>query len=307
MNARLQHLPPAESRLAIFGVARNCAATIRADVQRIAAAAINFKGFLALVVESDSDDETPAVLRSLKLEWPWFSYVSLGALRDTIPSRTDRIAHCRNICLDAFRDDPRFRQCDYAVMADMDGINTRLSARGFMSCWDFHGWDVCTANQKGPYYDLWTLRHSAWCNGDCWEEAEALTPVLGRDQALQLAVYSRMVHLPTSMPPVRVRSAFGGFAVYSGEAYRHGARYAGTRSDGSPVSDHVALNEALDSAGFRIFINPAMVNAGMTPHTVHVGVLPTLRRYMRLRFGVSFQNVRKSLRRTSANVSSRSS
>jgi hypothetical protein len=204
-------------------------------------------------------------------------------LRKTIPSRTDRIAHCRNVCLDVFRDDPRFRQCEFAVMADLDGVNTRLSSNGLMSCWDFHDWDVCTANQNGPYYDLWTLRHSAWCNGDCWEEAQAMIPLIGREQALQLAIYSRMIYLPTSTPPIRVRSAFGGIAIYSKEAYRYGARYSGTRADGSPASDHVALHEALDSAGFRIFINPAMVNAGMTEHAEPLGVLPSLLRYLRIR------------------------
>ena len=160
--------------LAIVGLARNCEQTIRADIQRLKASAQNAKSIVWLIVESDSSDNTIAELEILQSEIENFQFASLGNLSETIPKHTDRISHCRNYYADKIRIDHRFSNIDYVVVADLDGLNNKLNQTSFESCWERTDWDMCAANQDGPYYDIWALRHKEWCPEDCWAQYKFL-------------------------------------------------------------------------------------------------------------------------------------
>jgi hypothetical protein len=245
----------------VAGLARNCGRSLVADVQRIAAALPPFRTVRWFVVESDSDDNTFAVLEQLAREVPHFSFRSLGKLNTTLPLRTQRIAHCRNAYLDHLRDDPACAQVRYLAVADLDGVNTHLDAAGVASCWQRHDWVACSANQIGPYYDIWALRHALWSPGDGWAQARFLAAHGQDDQRAKAAtVFSRMITLPADAPWIEVDSAFGGFALYRTEALR-GARYEGLTAAGEETCEHVALHAALRAAGGRLFVNPAMINS----------------------------------------------
>jgi hypothetical protein len=98
---------------------------------------------------------------------PGFRFASLGQLQPTIPGRTDRIAHCRNRYLQEIAENPEYADIDFVVVADFDNLNTLVSAKSFRSCFKRQDWDVCTANQRGPYYDIFALRHPTWSPCDC--------------------------------------------------------------------------------------------------------------------------------------------
>jgi len=151
----------------------------------------------------------------------------------------------------------------------MDGVNNKLSVDAVNSCWDRPGWDVCAANQSGPYYDIWALRHEYWSPNDCWQQARFLLSCgASYFNSVSASVYSRMVCIAPSAEWIEVESAFGGLAIYRKEALLS-VKYNGLMENGEEVCEHVAAHEQIRSFGGRIFINPALINAGLVEHARH--------------------------------------
>jgi hypothetical protein len=250
-----------DGEFAVVGLVRNGATTLPTSVARLAAALPEGQRVHWMVVESDSDDDTLAVLERIARERPGFAFRSLGHLAQRHPLRTDRIAQCRNAGLEwlaALRanDTP----VTHLLMADLDGVNDGLTRDALASCWRRSDWDACMANQSGRYYDLWALRHPVWCPGDCWAEADFLTAHgVPRDRAKMAAVYLRMIEIAPLHDWIAVDSAFGGLAIYRADAIA-GLRYRGLTPEGAEVCEHVALHAAMRARGARLFINPRLLN-----------------------------------------------
>jgi hypothetical protein len=256
----------APESILITGIARDCARTIRADVERLASAFGFVRNVRWLIVESDSSDDTPAILATMQNTIPNFRAISLGRLRGDIPVRTERIAHCRNRYLDELKGES-YSGVDYVVVSDLDGMNRLLTRRGVMSSFDRSDWDACCANQRGPYYDILALRHPTWSPGDCLDQLRQLRAQgVGEETALRIAIYSKMVRIATNRDWIEVDSAFGGLAIYR-KAILAGASYRGTDAAGASVCEHVALHAAIRGQHGRIFINPALINSGYNRHS----------------------------------------
>lgn len=248
-------------RVLVVGTVRDCEGALRKDVESIRVATQGFRGVSWLLVESDSSDGTGKVLEALSEEIPDFRYLTLGNLREKFPSRTNRIAQARNTYLTELESNPEYAEIDVVMVADMDGMNAALTADALVSCWASQGWDVCTANQRGRYYDIWALRHSLWSPNDCWELYRFyLAQGVSEQAARSRAISSRMIHVPEHGAWIEVDSAFGGLGIYRREALR-GARYVGLNEAGYEVCEHVALHVAIREQGNRIFIHPGLVNA----------------------------------------------
>jgi len=254
-----------DGEFAIVGLVRNGATTLATSVARLAAALPEGRRTHWMVIESDSDDGTVAVLEGLARDHPGFAFRSFGRLAERHPNRTDRIAQCRNAGLEWFETiRARGTPVSHLLMADLDGVNDGLTREALASCWRRNDWDACMANQAGRYYDLWALRHPAWCPGDCWSEADFLSAHgVPRDRATMAAVYLRMVSIAPDHEWIEVDSAFGGLAVYDANAIA-GLRYRGLTPAGAEVCEHVALHAAMRARGARLFINPRLLtgNAG---------------------------------------------
>jgi hypothetical protein len=256
-----------EKSILIAGLVRNCGAGLAAEVDRLGRSFAGFGRVRWLVVESDSSDDTRAVLQRLERSVPGFRAISLGDLRHELPLRTQRIARCRNEYLQQLETDPQYADVEYVVMADLDGINTMLTPEALASCWDRLGWAVCAANQRGPYYDIWALRHPLWSPVDCWAQNQFLLSVgVSPSEAFRSAVQSKMLVIAEDGPWIEVDSAFGGLAIY-GRMALNGMRYAGLDEAGREVCEHVEFHRLLRERGHRIFINPRLLNAAYTEHT----------------------------------------
>ena len=254
------------SSFLVVGTVRDCAATIESDVHRIEAAFLGAGSLHFLVVESDSDDDTCDVLERLSGLRENFAFKSLGRLRDVYPIRTDRIARCRNYYVSLISNLPQYQNVDYVVVADLDGINTRLSSQSVRSCWSRRDWDACTANQDGPYYDIFALRHRFLSPNDCLGQFDYFRS-LGVDRFRSaLTLYSRMIIIPASSDWIEVDSAFGGLAIYRRDALAI-VQYRGLSDSGEEVCEHVSVHQQMRDAGLRIYINPAFINAGVTFHS----------------------------------------
>jgi hypothetical protein len=198
---------------------RDGQATLEAALDRLEAALPRGRSVHWCIVESDSSDNSAELLSRLAGQRQRFTALSLGTLRECLPLRTARIAHCRNAYLAWLREATGRAPISHVVVADLDGVIDRLDAVGLASCWHRDDWAACTANVDGPYYDIWALRHRLWCPGDCWREFDFLERLSGNaDRARFAAVYSRMIRVPPETEWIEVESAFGGLALYRTEA-----------------------------------------------------------------------------------------
>ena len=171
---KLEQIPKLESfEVLIVGLVRNCEASLESEVKILRASFKDFKKVSFFLVESDSTDGSLEALRELAIRIPNFKFLSLGNIRQSISDRIERIAHCRNAYLDYVR--TTSDKFDYIVVADLDGVNNLLTKEKVATCWKFDGWSACTANQTGPYYDIYALRAPGWSEMDCWNEARSLS------------------------------------------------------------------------------------------------------------------------------------
>lgn len=267
MKPNITNHYPINMHFLVVGAVRNCGKHLSSDVKRIDAALSPFGSIKWLIVESDSDDDTLKILDNLANDHNNFGYISHGKLKESIPLRTERIAFCRNSYVDCVNKDPKYHQISHIIVADFDGINDHISADSIESSWKFLDWDVCTANQLGPYYDVFALRHKIWCPNDCWAQEEFLREY-GKNPYLSIknAVHSKMIKIPKNSAWIKVDSAFGGFAIYKMKFFKT-ARYVGLTNDGKEVCEHVAFNKNARDNGAKIFINPNLINAHYTEHT----------------------------------------
>lgn len=265
---RSQELPePADSRILVTGIVRDCASCIESEVERLAAALAAFRGVGWLLIESDSGDDTPARLRALERRLENFRFISLGRLGDSIPMRSQRLATCRNTYLHEIRRDPRYADIDFVMVTDLDGTNSKITQSAVASCWRRQDWDVCTANQSGPYYDVWALRHAEWSPNDCWAQYRFLVRHdMSSERARTVSVHARMIRLDPGAEWIEVQSAFGGLAIYRRRAVESG-KYAGLDAEGYELCEHVPFHADLRANGSRIFINPSLINTDYTEHS----------------------------------------
>ncbi len=211
------------------------------------------------LVESDSLDESVLVLSQLSSIYPEFNYVSMGCISSMYPSRTQRIAYCRNIYLDYFRNHAKY---DYLVVADLDGANNRLTKQGVLSCWNSpYRWDVCCANQLGPYYDIYALRHPIWCPTDCWKQQAFLqSHGMSKYKSSMVSVYDKMLTIDQSSPWIEVESAFGGLAIYKCSIINQSSYSGVCPESNDDICEHVPFHASLRNNGAKIFINPMLIN-----------------------------------------------
>jgi len=260
MQNEMTRKPIEDSTLVVVGLVRNCADKVEHEIGRLRDATNRFKNVRFLVVESDSDDATLDRLANIKDKFSDTEYLSLGRLRDAIPKRTARIAHCRNRYVDEIAQNPAYSSVDFVAVADLDGVNALLSQGAIQSCWMApEDWDVVTANQLRAYYDIWPLRHESWCPVDCYVQKRSLSTFCLSHEARRLAVHARQIRLRFDMGLLEVDSAFGGFAIYRREAFLLG-RYTGLYESGDELSEHVPFHALLRRRGCRIYINPALIN-----------------------------------------------
>lgn len=201
----------------------------------------NFMVLRIFVYENDSDDDTLLKLR----QWKGAEVISETGATGT---KTVRLAHARNRLWQAVRSMPA--SPEYVLVVDLDGVNNNLA--GVETCLGLpKGWGACCANQRTVYYDLWALRtYDDWVNCDVWYECTA-----GRDRKFR--------HIDDTAAPIRVRSCFGGAALYNYANVRSStASYAGA-ANGHDQCEHVAFHKQL---GADLYIQPKMLNDAPVQH-----------------------------------------
>lgn len=258
---------PQHAKVLITGLIRNGEKTIQGEVNRLLTASTCFARLQVLIIESDSQDRTRDILEGMSKRDPRIQYRSLGQLGQTMPQRSARMAFCRNAYIDEVKSNPAYADIDYVLVADLDGMNNLLNPAAIQSCFELDlAWGALTANQDGHYYDIWALRHKDWCPTDCLKQLANLEPLFGHETARDIAVYSRQIWIPKDTPPIAVESSFGGLAIYTRQALLSGG-YRSQDEHGNEICEHVPHHLSMIKAGHPIYINPRLINTGLTIHT----------------------------------------
>ncbi len=248
---------------AVFaGVARDCARHLPGVLANLARFAASYAETSFIFAVSDTTDDSRSILERWLVDGGRRGKViDLGSLTDRLSRRTERIAHARNACLDEIRRSD-WAGYDHLVMTDLDDVLALPTrADGFEEAvrWLDGGPTraAVLANAFPRYYDIWALRHDPWCPQDCWH------PIWGRaaGEAFEAAkfreVFARQIEIPAALPPIAVRSAFGGLGIYR-LSVALAARYCGLDGAGREVSEHVAFNEAIARSGGELCIFPPL-------------------------------------------------
>lgn len=239
----------------VVGIARNACPYIvntLALVEQLAPAFRSFKGF---IYHNDSTDPTPEVLDAFASRNPWLSveHELLGVPdeRGFQQSRTERLARCRNRCMEWVRT----HAADSAITIvldmdphggfDVDGVfnsigcltsaslaNSGLMA-GAMASYSLWCYTPRGEKTKVAHYDAWAARLNHWED---------------RKDKVGMGWFSMLLP-PVGSPPFPMYSAFGGLCVYYTRAFLAGG-YSGEDCE------HVPHHRRMHDAGYQLYLNP---------------------------------------------------
>jgi len=257
---------------AVFvGCARSCAPYLDGVLANVETLGSTYDAFEVIIVENDSVDDTRERLHAFASTRENIRLINADGLEKEHPRRGDRLAVARNLYLDALRDE-RYSDCDDVVVLDFDDVNCRpISKQSFMTArawlWEEPNRRGVFANSAPFYYDLWALRHPAWCPDDCWKRVQKSQPAIGLEEALRRFVASRQIPIGARRQPIIVDSAFGGLGIYRREATLVG-RYVGLDSEDDEICDHVSFNAAAKGTDGVLAIYPALQNESPLEHII---------------------------------------
>jgi hypothetical protein len=236
------------------------------------------------LVESDSKDSSNKYLQEQSRKRKNFSYNSLGRLKGEIPDRVERIRYSRNHYVAYIRERYSTSAWDWIIVADLDGMNSELTKKGLMSGVELlQRYDAVFANQKFGYYDLYALREKNWMPNDPITELydrileieekfkyKKFNKFRSRREIFRAKtnlVYNKMLKLNENALPIEVDSAFGGLGIYHPRIF--------LECDYSPIhqdliqSEHVDFHLKARQKGFKLVINPTMINSAYNTHNIN--------------------------------------
>ena len=298
-------------RVVLVGTISNVAGNLRSDLIKVINALSTLDVIQTFLVESDSNDATLSILEGLRKEIENFNFVSLGNLGLEIPDRIHRIRHCRNVYVQEIRNMLEMSDIDYVVVADLDGMNSRISSDAIQSSFNRDDWAAVLANQRGGYYDVLALRHPTWCPQDVlvdlrneqslientaipWQSfIRRVRRRVAYDRARKKAIYSRMIKIKHDEGWVEVNSGFGGLGIYKASVFKS-FDYSLLEGDLDFESEHVALSKRIINDGQKIFINPKMINNHFNTYNINRFLLVRQLREMYWNSGTRFKKLSRS-------------
>ena len=295
----------------LVGTISNVADGLRSDLSKVVKALSGLDLVQIFLVESDSTDATLSILDELHTEIENFNSVSLGDLRFEIPDRIHRIRHCRNVYVNKIRNILETTEIEYVFVADLDGMNSKISFEAIQSSFKRDDWGAVLANQSGGYYDLLALRHPTWCPQDVlvdlrheqslidntslpWRSfLRRMNRRIEYDRARKKAIYSRMIRIKPNEDWIEVHSGFGGLGIYKAELFKR-FDYSLCKGDLDFESEHVAFSKRITECGSRIFINPRMINNRFNTYNINRFSLVRQLRYSYWNSGIKIKSFSRS-------------
>lgn len=251
----------------VVGTVRDVEKVLQSNVELISQVLKPIGAFKIFLVESDSRDGTIDELKKLENVMPNFHFVSLGVIKNRVPDRIERLIYCRNIYVQKIRELNSFESIDFVIVVDLDIRQNKLKTEAIEESLESSmDWFGIFANQSKRYYDIAALRHEKWSPKSAFEEFDWYQQFMSKRKAQTLAMYRKMLHIPSSYSPIEVNSAFGGFAIYKSDAFLR-FDYTRTEADSSYDIDHVIFNRRIREIQGRLFINPRLINFAWNEHS----------------------------------------
>ena len=268
----LQSIKTTENGILIVSTVRNCSRSILRTIDAVDNY-LESKHKEFLFIESDSDDNTVAILKELSAARSNFKYLSMGNLKTSIPRRTERIAFCRNKYLTYMHEN--CKHFEYLVVIDSDGIISEIDDSNISSFPNIN-WHALAGNVRGYYYDVWALRADSWCNHDCWRRYQDLIQMgMTEYQSYRNSVWGPTIRLNPHRLELKVDSAFGGLAIYKVRSIPKTAKYIGVDVEGNEICEHVSFNLAIKNYNQKseMYILPGLIVGESPPeHTKYAGL-----------------------------------
>jgi hypothetical protein len=239
------------------------------DIRRINSAFSDFTKIYWIIIESDSDDDSVKVLEKMSGESENIKFITLGNLKSKFESRTEILAHARNVYLEWLLSDSTYSDINMVAIADLNNLNRIVNLNSVRAAIGTPGWDMCTANQSGRYYDVWALRHRLWSPNDCWEQLDFYRRYsVRKNLTLNSSVNIRMLRIPKKSVPIEVESAFGGLALIKKSFISSSVMYRGLTDAGHQVCEHVSFCQEVRNQEGKILVIPSFINANYTDHSL---------------------------------------
>ena len=272
--------PLSNSRAVFASCVKNCAAALPHLLNNMSRVSALFAQSAFVFIENDSTDSTKVEIGDWCRGKPNAKLISLDGLDASCPVLTIRLEIARNLYLSEIRS--RFSAFDYLFVLDCDERAQSIELDAISRAIDFLSSDKDYAgvfgNCRGTYYDMWALRHSAYCPGDVWEELcdYALSHNATDDLAFQQTFAKRLFSISADMPPLEVDSAFGGLGIYKvSSVLRNKSKYLGRKMKNMPAGtartavgwqfcEHVSFNAGFRELGERLFVLPYLINCDYT-------------------------------------------
>lgn len=241
----------------IVAIARNATPHLSNTLELVDELRQGFRDCKFFCYENDSTDGTAEILDdwvagSARDRWATVRHDTLGVIdsRGFERERTERLAACRNICMDWVRQNCRTTSWTIVLDVDphhgfsVDGVFNSIGWLGRLSPLPsvfrpgaMASYSLYRQNDgekvRVAQYDSWAARLNWWDD---------------RRQLMGLSWFS-MLLLPVGSRPIAMNSAFGGLCVYKTAAYLSGG-YSG--EDCEHVPHHKRMNEA----GWQLYLNP---------------------------------------------------
>jgi hypothetical protein len=274
-------------KILLVGTVSNVAKSIESELKIVQDAISVFSSYEIYLVESDSKDNTVNILKKIKSAQNNFNYLTLGEIRKKYPNRVERISRCRNHYVEFIRENYAEKQWDFIAVADLDGMNYKLSKQAILSCFKINEvWDGLMSNQRFGYYDLYALRSKGWVESDCFTELESakeINPYIREKSRFDLVnffcmfnhydtlrnqvIYSRMKVIKKKSALIQIESGFGGFAIYKPWIFL--LHNYSINQKVRIVSEHVSFHTSAKINNAKFFINPALINSNFNQYNLN--------------------------------------
>lgn len=231
----------------IVAIGRNAMPLLENTLALVDEVQAEFRSCRMYVWENDSIDGTNLVLDDFASTRPWVTveHGTLGGIdaRGFERERTERLALCRNKCMEWVRRNP----AEWTIVLDLDpeggfsvdgvfnsigcfGVAANAGAMASYSLYAIRGDD---GEVRLAQYDSWAARLNWWDD---------------RKEKVGMGWFSMLLP-PVGSPPIPMNSAFGGLCVYKTEAFLSGG-YSGEDCE------HVPHHRRITDAGWQLYLNP---------------------------------------------------
>ena len=267
------------------GCARDCGDTLEKSLENIKIYSSYFNSSYQVIVENGSKDKTREILKKKQNQNNFYLFEDH---LNELPYRGQRLEKARNIIIQKIKSNTDLSKCDILIVLDLDGsgnylINEKNIFDALIFLHSKESIGAVFANQLGTYYDMWTLRDDIYCKNDFWAEVlKGITKKILPKEKITNEIISEVkkdyidkntFSFDKDSPPIKVKSAFGGFGIYKMNYVLKNKRfYEGTQIVDLAFKDnthaktkfqkceHVNFNFGFLDQNLELYILPSLIN-----------------------------------------------